>query len=107
MNELRENQMDETCLKDIPQTWRNRMYAQLRVTLVSVVGAVLCLTTSASAQTVQSQAQSPTTPLAPSVVAPPASSARNAQTAALRTNLLLIPRRDRPNINTLLTNFAP
>jgi hypothetical protein len=66
------NHTDETCLKYIPRGKRGRMYAQFRVTLLLMVGAVLCLTTSASAQTMQSQAQSPATSQPSSAVAPPA-----------------------------------
>lgn len=64
--------MVSTCLENIPRARRNRMYVQLRVVLILVVGAGLFLATSGLAQTVQSQTQQPVRP-PPSVVATTAS----------------------------------
>ena len=64
--------MDKARPEDFPRKRATHMYTQLRVTLLSTLGTAVCLAAWASAQTVESPAQS-SAPMPPQAISSPAS----------------------------------
>ena len=76
--------MDEVRPEDFPRERATHMYTQLRGTLLSTLGTAVCLAAWASAQTVESPAQSPA-PMPPLAISSPASLEKLAPSAPIVT----------------------